>query len=241
VTNRTAHASRITHHASRSTLHPLHFLSSGPRLCEGKFPRVPALGFARASSRSLILPLLLLALLLTACERPLRDDPVLPTTTIITPEGGATIAVPTTDPLVATPLPPADATPVPPAADATVAPPTTEQQYTVQAGDSLGLIAQNFGVSAEEIAAANNMATIEDTIYVGQVLTIPVPGTSDTPAGSATVSAGGEIVHIVQAGETLYRIALLYSTTYQELAAYNNLANPDDIEVGQALLIPPSQ
>jgi LysM repeat protein len=222
------------------------------------------------SSRSLILPLLLLAaLFLAACERPLRDEPELPTTTIITPVGGATIAVPTGQPpadatpgaivtpfpgptdlflettaVVVTATPPGattDATAIPSAGNATAIPPTTEQQYTVQAGDTLGEIAQAFGVTAEEIAAANNMATIEDTIYAGQILTIPVPGSTTAPAGSATVTAGGERIHIVQAGETLYRIALLYGLTYQELAAYNNLANPDDIEVGQALLIPPSQ
>lgn len=123
-----------------------------------------------------------------------------------------------------------------------VRPPASEQQYTVQAGDTLGEIAQQFEVTAEEIAARNNLSNVDDVLYAGQVLIIPVAGSMATvPAGSATTTAGGERIHIVQPGENFYRIALLYGLTWQEIAAYNNIADPDSIEVGQAISIPPSQ
>jgi lipoprotein-anchoring transpeptidase ErfK/SrfK len=50
-----------------------------------------------------------------------------------------------------------------------------------------------------------------------------------------------ELIHVVQRGENLYRIALRYGTTYWELAAANGIANPHRIYVGQRLAIPGGQ
>ncbi|MBZ0275141.1 MAG: LysM peptidoglycan-binding domain-containing protein [Anaerolineae bacterium] len=47
-----------------------------------------------------------------------------------------------------------------------------------------------------------------------------------------------EAVHIVQRGETLYRIALHYVTSYQALAEANNIVDPTRIFAGQSLIIP---
>jgi len=47
--------------------------------------------------------------------------------------------------------------------------------------------------------------------------------------------------HIVAAGDTLFNIAKQYlgdGNRYQELATFNNIANPDHIEVGQLINIP---
>ena len=53
---------------------------------------------------------------------------------------------------------------------------------------------------------------------------------------SERVEAGG--THIVQQGETLYRIALRYGITVGALAAYNGLSDPTRIHPGQVLKIP---
>lgn len=45
-------------------------------------------------------------------------------------------------------------------------------------------------------------------------------------------------VYVVQAGDVLWRIALDHGTTWEELADYNNLANPHLIFVGQQIHIP---
>jgi LysM repeat protein len=42
----------------------------------------------------------------------------------------------------------------------------------------------------------------------------------------------------VQSGENLFRIALQYGLSYQQLAAHNGIANPNFIVVGQVLKIP---
>lgn len=57
-----------------------------------------------------------------------------------------------------------------------------------------------------------------------------------TPAQPAT----GETVYTVQKGDTLSKIAAKYGTTYQKLASYNGIANPNIINVGQKIKIPGS-
>jgi len=49
-------------------------------------------------------------------------------------------------------------------------------------------------------------------------------------------------MYIVKKGDTLLRIALDHGLNYRELAAWNSIANPDDIKLGQLLRVtPPDQ
>ena len=80
----------------------------------------------------------------------------------------ATAAAATPEPTLAAtaaPEPPPPATPVPP-----VAPP--QETYAVQQGDTLALIAQQFGTTVEALQAANNIDN-PDEIVIGQVLVLP--------------------------------------------------------------------
>jgi LysM repeat protein len=61
----------------------------------------------------------------------------------------------------------------------------------------------------------------------------PTP-TPTTPPGTP----GAPIVHVVQRGENLFRIALRYNTTVGAIAAANGILNPQFIYVGQKLTIP---
>ena len=65
------------------------------------------------------------------------------------------------------------------------------------------------------------------------------------PAGIATAAssslAGQPGYYTVQPGDTLRRIALQYGTTWQTLAQWNNLGDPNVIEVGQVLRVAPPQ
>lgn len=63
-----------------------------------------------------------------------------------------------------------------PAATPTPAPARTPGTYTVQAGDTLGAIAERFGVTIADLVAANGLAD-PDLIYPGQELTIPAATT----------------------------------------------------------------
>lgn len=110
--------------------------------------------------------------------------------------------------------------------------------YTVQAGDSLGVIAARFGVSIEALAAENGIVNF-DRINLGQVLRIPgqAPAQPD-PFPPATPEAGGEATYTVQAGDSLGAIAARFGVPMGALAAANGIVNVDLIEVGQVLRIP---
>jgi LysM repeat protein len=53
-----------------------------------------------------------------------------------------------------------------------------------------------------------------------------------------TPTPSGETIYVVVKGDTLSRIASLYGTTYQKLAEYNGIANPNLIYPGQHIRIP---
>ncbi|HEW98013.1 MAG TPA: LysM peptidoglycan-binding domain-containing protein, partial [Beggiatoa sp.] len=58
----------------------------------------------------------------------------------------------------------------------------------------------------------------------------------------STETASEKNYHTVQAGETLSGIAKKYEQNYQEIAAWNNIDNPDSISIGQRLLVfPPNE
>ena len=202
-----------------------------------------------------------LALILVACERPINSEGTDPTADPILP---ATLAVPTTDPNAQpTTDPAAQATAVPeggtpdPAAEATADPaaaPTTapetneprgEVMHTVVSGDTLTGLSVLYDIPVDVIVAANNLTNV-DSLDVGQVLVIPAEGTevvaTAVPSADATAvpPATEERTHVVQAGENLFRIGLQYGFTVDELASYNNIANPNVLDVGQVIKIPPS-
>lgn len=48
----------------------------------------------------------------------------------------------------------------------------------------------------------------------------------------------GEIIHTVAPGENLYRIGLQYGMSWVPIASYNNISSPNQIVVGQQIIIP---
>jgi LysM repeat protein len=70
------------------------------------------------------------------------------------------------------------------------------------------------------------------------VMADPVPDPVPTPAPARAGSSPA--VHIVQAGETVYRIARQNGVSVQQIRQWNNLKN-DVIEVGQQLVVAPPQ
>ena len=113
--------------------------------------------------------------------------------------------------------------------------------YQIKAGDTLFAIGLLYGVSVDDIVAANNL-TNADSLEVGQLIIIPVgglPETSEQPTTDGETPSSGEQVHIVSAGQTLFGIGQIYGFTVDELVAYNNLADPNDLEIGQEIKIPP--
>lgn len=79
--------------------------------------------------------------------------------------------------------------------------------------------------------------------YASKAGSVPAQaaGTPQASGGSSSGSTGsGEQVYTVKAGDTLSKIAAKYGTTYQKLASYNGIADPNKINVGQKIKIPGS-
>jgi lipoprotein NlpD len=67
----------------------------------------------------------------------------------------------------------------------------------------------------------------------------PAPALGEAPAPPAPEPAVEKPVptHTVKRGETLASIALQYGLDYRELAAWNNIVNPNRLEVGRVLVV----
>lgn len=104
--------------------------------------------------------------------------------------------------------------------------------YTVKAGDTLSGIAAKYGTTYQALASYNGISN-PNKISVGQKIKIPGAGSS-----GSTSTGGGDTVYTVKAGDTLSGIAAKYGTTYQALASYNGISNPNKISVGQKIKIP---
>ena len=104
--------------------------------------------------------------------------------------------------------------------------------YTVQRGDTLYKIANQYGTTVQEIASINNIAN-PNLIYPGQVLRIL---TNSTVNGSET-RATGSITYTVKRGNTLSQIAKAYGVTVSHIVELNDIQNPNLIFPGQKLRI----
>jgi len=112
--------------------------------------------------------------------------------------------------------------------------------YIVQPGDTLSNIATRYGFPTIDLAKANGLIN-PNLIYVGQPIVIPAvtltaPVTPSTPRVKSTSLANR--LHIVQADETLFGIALKYGTTMQSFIDANQLGTAGFIVAGQPLIIP---
>lgn len=173
---------------------------------------------------------------LTAQAQP--PQPVETEETLPTGEAGGEIPPPEESP-TPTPTP----TPEPTEPSAGAACPAT---HVVQPGENLYRIALKYGLTYEKLAAANGI-TNPDVLPAGTVLKIPGCGGTDSGGavtdtepqpGDTVDEETGDILHTVQQGENLFRIALRYGVSWKALAAYNGITNPDAIRVGQIIRIP---
>lgn len=64
------------------------------------------------------------------------------------------------------------------------------------------------------------------------------PNSEPKPVESSKSQTSSETIYIVKKGDTLSGIASKYGTTYQVLASYNGISNPNLIGVEQAIKIP---
>jgi membrane-bound lytic murein transglycosylase D len=137
-------------------------------------------------------------------------------------------------------------------------------EHVVKEGETLWGIAREYGVSVDEVRAANRMEG--DVIVPGRKLRVPrraeerastartasaegstrgdgdtrkagrEPSSSGAPEGSAKSSAARE--HVVKNGETLWGIARMYDSTVVAIQRANDIDDKSPIRPGQKLRIP---
>lgn len=136
--------------------------------------------------------------------------------------------------------------------------------YLVQGGDTILQISRDLDIDVDAIYAVNpELAFNPDNLAIGQQIRIPdcisdadgnrIESTvtdsettvEDTNATSAATRAptieGGFRVHVVQSGETLFRISINYGTTVEAIVAANDSLVSENTPIfpGDELLIPP--
>lgn len=90
-----------------------------------------------------------------------------------------------------------------------------------------------YGTEAEKEAAKDKRAAFAQEFY-DKYAAQDEPAAPSTPEQEETTEA----VYTVKKGDTLSAIAKKYGTTYQKLAQYNGIENPNLIHVGQKIRIP---
>lgn len=95
-------------------------------------------------------------------------------------------------------------------------------EYQVEGGDTIGTIAEKFGISVNTILWANNL-TANKTIRPGDKLVIlPTSG----------------VLHKVKSGDSVATIAKYYNTDAEKVLEFNALPDASDIKIGEYLIVP---
>ncbi len=121
------------------------------------------------------------------------------------------------------------------------------QTHTIQPGETLSEIAQQYGVTLTELMVANGI-TDANSIYSGQELDIPQAsaGAAQPQAELSDTEARADLpeTYIVMTGDTLTAIARRFDIPAETLRALNAIDDADTILVGQTLrlkmAIPPA-
>ncbi len=143
-----------------------------------------------------------------------------------------------------TPTPMASPTPDPTEPPEPTAIPTPEPQtYEVQSGDNPWTISRQFGLSMEELLAANGLSE-GALLRVGQVLQIPQTesaaesASATDDAASAPAPTPEPLVHTVASGDTIGALAVRYQVSSAEIARVNNISLNKVLSIGETLIIP---
>lgn len=110
--------------------------------------------------------------------------------------------------------------------------------YKVKSGDSIGMIADKYGVKISDIQKWNNLS--DHKILAGSTLKIYSDANiNDIPTYNKTSvknSKTNNLVYVVKKGDSLFSIAQRYNTTVAKIKSLNNLKS-NNIQAGQKLFI----
>lgn len=108
--------------------------------------------------------------------------------------------------------------------------------HTVLKGQGLYSISRMYGVTEQEIIALNPGS--EDVIKAGEQLRIPVKSSGKETADGKAEARDGYIAHLVQPGETMYRLTVIYGVSGMDIRAANPKLSSDGLKAGEIVYIP---
>ncbi|WP_348029831.1 LysM peptidoglycan-binding domain-containing protein [Aciduricibacillus chroicocephali] len=106
--------------------------------------------------------------------------------------------------------------------------------YKVKSGDTLSVIAAKYKTTVVSLKSVNKLKS--DTIYVGQTLETAAKQTSSTSTSKKPSKTSSTAQYVVQAGDSLSKIAYGHGLSIDELMKLNNLSTTL-IRPGQTLKI----
>lgn len=110
---------------------------------------------------------------------------------------------------------------------------------TVVPGDSLGLIAERYRVSVDDLMVVNGLQSA--TIHPGQVIKVPYVAAVGGPAETASPPPPGFRWHRLGPGETLSTVASAYGVSVEAMVGANpDISSLDRLPLGIELLVPPA-
>lgn len=114
------------------------------------------------------------------------------------------------------------------------------QQYAVQPGDSLSVIANKHNTSVDAIKRLNSLSS--NTIRVGQTLMVPLSDKAASHLPDRVRLAINDTTsvtrsHTIKSGDTLWDLSREYDVTVAQLKAWNNLGSNTVLRLGQKLKI----
>ena len=98
------------------------------------------------------------------------------------------------------------------------------KRHRVRRGDTVYLLAKEYGTTTGNILQLNPMITDVRNIQIGSILTIPIP-----PKNS--------FIYVVKPGDTVYRIAQNNGLTVEDIMKYNYIESDYTLYPGQQLVI----
>lgn len=102
---------------------------------------------------------------------------------------------------------------------------TEAATHTVQSGESLWSISQQYNTSVDELKTLNHLNS--NIIIPNQQLEV----------SAKENSTSGNGIYIVQPGDTLFKISKAYGVTVDQLLAWNNISTPNLIYAGDTITV----
>ncbi|MGV3003311.1 LysM peptidoglycan-binding domain-containing protein [Vibrio sp.] len=107
--------------------------------------------------------------------------------------------------------------------------------HKVKSGESLSVIAHNYGTTTANLMKWNNLKS--STVFVGQELKVASSGaTSNNGSTASRRTSHTTVTHVVKSGDYLGKIAEQYSVSVNSIKQQNNLRS-NTLKIGQKLQI----